>query len=262
MAEGLRREDERGDQRDIAPVRHDEHQRLLRGLDPQQRHAVTTDAAPLAVVAAAGSGKTMVLTRRIARRISDGSADAQHVLALTFTRDAAGELRRRLRRLDVRDSIESGTFHAVALRLLRDRALTTNTAAPVIAPDRHRLIREVMTETRLRRDPTAVMADLDWARVRMIEPEHFGDATRKARRRSTLDGDAFVAVSSAYTALKRRRGVVDFDDLLAHVLTYMQRDSHVRRCRAVALPPPVRRRGAGPEPVAVRGARHDPRWPA
>ena len=64
---------------------------LLRGLDAAQREAVTTEAAPLAIVAAAGSGKTTVLTRRIAYRIATGSAHAQHVLALTFTRDAAGD---------------------------------------------------------------------------------------------------------------------------------------------------------------------------
>jgi DNA helicase-2/ATP-dependent DNA helicase PcrA len=197
---------------------------LLRGLDAQQREAVLTDAAPLAIVASAGSGKTMVLTRRIARRIADASADAQHVLALTFTRDAAGELRRRLRRLEVHQTIECGTFHAVALRLLRDRALATNSAAPSVAPDRLRLVREVLTETRIRRDPVAVMSDLDWARARLVEPAQFGEASRRARRRGALDAAAFVAVSTAYTALKRRRGVVDFDDLLAHVLHHMRTD--------------------------------------
>ncbi|MBI5089500.1 MAG: UvrD-helicase domain-containing protein, partial [Actinobacteria bacterium] len=155
---------------------------------------------------------------------NDGTADAQHVLALTFTRDAAGELRRRLRRLDVQQSIECGTFHAVALRLLRDRALATNSGPPTVAPDRLRLVREVLTETRLRRDPVAVMSDLDWARARLIEPYQFGEACRRARRRGAVDGPGFVAVSTAYAALKRRRGVVDFDDLLAHVLDHMRSD--------------------------------------
>src|SRR5262245_5245632 len=57
--------------------------RLLHGLDAQQRRAVETDAHPLAIVATAGSGKTMVLTRRIAYRIAQGQADASHVVALT-----------------------------------------------------------------------------------------------------------------------------------------------------------------------------------
>ena len=79
---------------------------MLHGLDAEQRAAVTTLASPLAIVAAAGSGKTTVLTRRIAYRSAHGTATPQHVLALTFTREAAAELKRRLRRLDIREPIE------------------------------------------------------------------------------------------------------------------------------------------------------------
>ena len=199
-------------------------QQVLRGLDDQQREAVTTDAMPRAIVAAAGSGKTMVLTRRIARRVLDGSADARHVLALTFTRDAAGELRRRLRRLDIRETIETGTFHAVALRVLRDRANATGAPAPVVANDRGRLIREVLTETRVRCEPGAALADLDWARARMVSPDEFVAASRRVRRKPALSADAYAKVVDRYAALKRRRGVVDFDDLLADLLAQMERD--------------------------------------
>lgn len=198
---------------------------VLRGLDPEQWVAVTTDASPLAVVAAAGSGKTMVLTRRIARRLLDGSADARHVLALTFTRDAAGELRRRLRRLDIREPIETGTFHAVALRILRDRAMAAGAAAPVVANDRGRLIREVLTETKVRCEPGAALADIDWARARLVEPRDFASATRMARRRPALQGDNYQLVHERYVALKKRRGVVDFDDLLADLLDQLRRDA-------------------------------------
>ncbi len=202
-----------------------ETDRAVRGLDPQQRAAVLTPAAPLAIVASAGSGKTTVLTRRMARRISDGSADAQHVLALTFTREAAGELRRRLRRLEIHEHVETGTFHAVALRLLSDRALAAGRPAPVLAPDRGRLMREVLTETRRRLEAPAVLADMDWARARLVEPARFADASRKARRRSVLDADSFVDLSQRYAALKRKRGVVDFDDLLVDLLASLQRDA-------------------------------------
>ena len=201
---------------------------LLRGLDPEQRLAVTTDAAPLAIIAAAGSGKTTVLTRRIARRILDGSAHASRVLALTFTREAAGEMRRRLRRLEVREQIECGTFHAVALRLLRDRALADGTAAPVVAQDRLRLLREVLTETRIPVAPYAAQADIDWARARLIEPSRYGAATRSERRRGALNAEAFPVVVERYEALKRRRGVVDFDDLLGRVLTLIRQDPTFR----------------------------------
>ncbi len=200
-------------------------ERILAGLDTQQRIAVTTDAAPLVILAAAGSGKTRVLTSRIAHRVLAGNADARHVLAITFTRDAAGELRRRLRRLEVAEPIESGTFHAVALRLLRDRAVATGTAAPVVATDRMRLIREVLTETRLRCSPTAALAELDWVRARAIEPADAAAANRRLRRRSALSGDQLQRIAERYAALKRRRGVVDFDDLLERLTDVMESDA-------------------------------------
>jgi DNA helicase-2/ATP-dependent DNA helicase PcrA len=199
--------------------------RIVDGLDDRQREAVVTDAAPLAIIASAGSGKTRVLTRRIAHRIDTGSADARHVLVLTFTRDAAGELRRRLRRLDVTERIESGTFHSVALRLLRDRAAAAGTAAPVVAPDRMRLAREVLTETRIAAEPAAALADLDWARARMVAPADAAAASRMAKRRLALTADQLVRFAERYTSLKRRRGVLDFDDLLEGLLDAMRRDA-------------------------------------
>ncbi|MCB1016031.1 MAG: UvrD-helicase domain-containing protein, partial [Acidimicrobiales bacterium] len=78
---------------------------LLAGLNPDQRDAVTTEAAPLCILAGAGSGKTRVLTRRIAHRVATGSAEPHRVLALTFTRKAAGELRGRLAALGLRDGV-------------------------------------------------------------------------------------------------------------------------------------------------------------
>src|SRR5436305_11367501 len=92
---------------------------LLEGLNDAQRAAVTSDAAPLVILAGAGSGKTRVLTRRIAYRCVTESADPRHVVALTFTRKAAGELGSRLRALGLRDKIAAGTFHAVAYAPLR-----------------------------------------------------------------------------------------------------------------------------------------------
>src|SRR5215217_3458413 len=94
---------------------------LLAGLSPAQREAVTTTAQPLCILAGAGSGKTRVLTRRIAWRVAEGSALAPHVLALTFTRRAAGELSARLGALGVRDQVAAGTFHALAYAQLRRR---------------------------------------------------------------------------------------------------------------------------------------------
>lgn len=198
---------------------------VLLGLDAEQRAAVVSDAAPLAIVAAAGSGKTTVLTRRIAHRIARGTADARHVLALTFTRDAAAELKRRLRRLDIREPVEAATFHSFSLKLLRDRALATHQRPPQVANDRLRLAREVLTELKLPTEPFAALTDLDWSRARMIAPDQFDSASRAAKRRSALPGGRYREFLDAYERLKRRRGVVDFDDLLAQTLVAMRTDA-------------------------------------
>ena len=98
---------------------------LLEGLTPEQRDAVTTVASPLCIVAGAGSGKTRVLTHRIAWQAKEGNLDPRRVLALTFTRRAAAELRRRIRTLGIREEVAAGTFHSAALAILRrhwDRA--------------------------------------------------------------------------------------------------------------------------------------------
>ena len=83
---------------------------MLVGLTPEQREAVMSLAPRLLVRATAGSGKTHVLTLRIQRRIAQGQVDPDQVLAMTFTRKAGDELRRRLLRADIRD-IRAGTFH-------------------------------------------------------------------------------------------------------------------------------------------------------
>jgi DNA helicase II / ATP-dependent DNA helicase PcrA len=203
-------------------------ERLLVGLDADQRRAVESDAAPLAIVASAGSGKTTVLTRRIAYRIEQGQIEPRHIAALTFTRDAAGELRRRLRRLEIHEPIEAGTFHSIALRLLRDRALTRNEAMPSIAPDRTRLVRECLKELRLEIDPYPAMTDIDWARARRIEPRDYERQSRAARRRGAVPPGRFVDLAATYEALKKRRGVVDFDDLLDQNLRAVETDAAFR----------------------------------
>ena len=158
---------------------------LLDDLDPEQRTAVLSDGAPLCIVAPAGSGKTRVLTRRIARRIRDGSADPSHVLVITFTRRAAGELAGRLRALGPRDAVAAGTFHGLAYRLLRQRWEDQRRRPPALAVSRLRLVEEALGD--LRRAPRRgaaqeVAAEIDWARARQVAPA--GLRRRRGRGRS------------------------------------------------------------------------------
>ena len=90
---------------------------ILEGLDPQQREAVTTIRGPLCIIAGAGTGKTRVITHRIAYAIAAGVTDPTKTLALTFTARAAGEMRARLRSLGVPNAT-ARTFHSAALKQL------------------------------------------------------------------------------------------------------------------------------------------------
>src|ERR687898_1448549 len=121
---------------------------ILDDLDDAQRRAVTSPARPLAILAPAGSGKTRVLTRRIAWRIEAGDADASHVLALTFTRKAAGELRDRLRYLGLRDGVAAGTFHGVAFAQLRGRWADEGREPPGLLVRKSRLLKDIVGEPR------------------------------------------------------------------------------------------------------------------
>lgn len=197
---------------------------LLDGLTDQQREAVTTAANPLCIIAGAGSGKTRVLTRRIAWHATEGSIDPRRVLALTFTRRAAAELRGRTRRLGLREQVAAGTFHAAALATLRRFWDHTGRSHPTLVERRMSFLAKA--HPRLDR---AAVADLDaeigWARARLITPEGYGDAAAAARRRPPRSADFVAKAYAAYQAKKRERGLIDFDDVLALCHATMQRET-------------------------------------
>jgi DNA helicase-2/ATP-dependent DNA helicase PcrA len=191
---------------------------LLEGLDDAQRRAVTSTAQPLVVLAPAGSGKTRVLTRRIAYRVATGEADPRHVLALTFTRKAAGELTARLGRLGLRGDATAGTFHAVAWGSLRTRWADQGRTPPTLLDRKARVLAEVAPKStgRDRRSPVADLAtEIEWAKARMVTPDTYVDAVVAAGRRTALRPDAVADAYRAYEQHKQRAGLVDFDDLLA-----------------------------------------------
>ena len=193
-------------------VRNVDADRLLSGLDADQRLAVIEPRHPLCILAGAGSGKTRVLTRRIAHRAATGDADARHVLALTFTRRAAGEMRSRLEGLGLRDRPTVGTFHAIAWSQLRSLHLDRDRPAPNLLDRKVRLLTRL--PGRLPLPPGELATEIEWARARLVDPDRYPDVAHQHDRRVSAPLDAVADAYRAYEAEKRRRGLVDFDDVL------------------------------------------------
>jgi DNA helicase-2/ATP-dependent DNA helicase PcrA len=203
--------------------------RLLRGLTDAQRVAVTADDAPLCLLAGAGSGKTRVLTRRVARRVSDGSAEAEHVLVVTFTRKAAAELRERIERLGVPGRLWAGTFHAAAYAQLHRHWADHDIRPPTMLEDPEGLLREIFDDTGTPKGPSArhvaeVAAELSWAQSRLVSPAAYADAARSARRRGPMPPEKIAELYHRYDAEKRRRGLIDLGDLLDRCASVLETD--------------------------------------
>ena len=186
---------------------------LVAGLNPEQREAATHESLRLRILAGAGSGKTRVLTRRIAYQSATGAIDPRAVLAVTFTRKAASELRSRLGQLGLRDGVQAGTFHSIAWAQLRQRWAERGITPPELITSKLGMIRSVSGE----RTTTAlldVMSEIEWANARCVEPEDYPAAATTARRDPPYDPTRMAEIMAAYVNHKRRQRVVDFDDLL------------------------------------------------
>ena len=200
--------------------------RLVAGLTGPQRAAVLADDAPLCLLAGAGSGKTTVLTRRVARRILDGSADPDRVLVATFTRKAAGELRSRLRRLDVPGRVWAGTFHAAAFSQLRRHRADRGLRPLVLLDDPARLVRDAVVGHRgLDVDAVgAIVGEVQWAQSRLVAPDAYEAVARAERRRVPVSHAAVADCYAGYVAAKRARGLVDLGDLLVECARIYEED--------------------------------------
>lgn len=188
--------------------------RLLDGLTEDQRRAVTVNVSTLRILAGAGSGKTRVLTHRIAHQAHGGVLDPARTVALTFTRKAAGELRRRLRSLGLSEEVAAGTFHAQAYAQLRTRWRDQGVRPPELLDRRGRVLGRLIPTGLPRPDRVAIATEIDWATAQRITPERYVEVADRAGRRPPVRVAQVAEIYDAFVTAKQRRRLVDFDDLL------------------------------------------------
>ncbi len=206
-------------------------ERVLFGLTAPQLEAVTSRAAPLCVIAGAGSGKTLVLTRRVARRVLEGTSDPERTLVLTFTRKAAEELRKRLAHLGVASAVSAGTFHALAYAQLRRHWADQGLKFPAVLDSPGRLVGRLLADSiGTKPEPglvSTVCGEISWARARVLGPETYREEARRAGRSGT-DPCVVADVYKSYRELKKHRGVVDLDDLVESCAELLEHDEAFR----------------------------------
>jgi len=205
-------------------------EQYLADLNPAQRDAVLATEGPLLVIAGAGSGKTRVLTYRVAHLINAVGAKPSEILAITFTNKAAGEMRERLEQLLGRSGrgLWILTFHAACGRILRREAQRLGYRSNFTIydqADQIRLVKQCLEE--LERDPKrftprGIHNQISQAKNRLVQPDEYA-----SRVQSFYD----QTVADAYQLYQRRLFVsnaVDFDDLLMLTVDVLERFPEAR----------------------------------
>jgi DNA helicase-2/ATP-dependent DNA helicase PcrA len=208
------------------------HSDLLDGLNDAQREAVLTTEGPLLVIAGAGSGKTRVLTNRVAHLIRSGGVKANEILAITFTNRAAGEMRERLEQMlgGTARAVWILTFHAACGRILRSEAQRLGYRSNFTiydSADQLRVVKACLED--LGRDPKrftprGIHTQISNAKNMLLTPDEY-----LARVSSFYD----QTVAEVYQAYQRRlfsSNAVDFDDMLMLTVQVLERfpEAHER----------------------------------
>ncbi len=203
---------------------------LTGSLNPPQRDAVLHEGGPLVVFAGAGSGKTRVITHRVAHLVAERSVAPWNILAVTFTNKAAGEMRERLAQMlggSVARDLWVGTFHATCARLLRRYAVEVGVKRDFTIyddADQRAMIKRVLRDVGLddkRFSPKVVAGQINRAKQEVLGPDEM------------IVGDYWDEhVQSVYRAYEKRMkaaGALDFGDLLYRLVLAIEGDEKLRR---------------------------------
>ena len=197
-------------------------QEYLEGLNEPQREAVTHINGPLMIIAGAGSGKTKVLTTRIAHLMANG-VDSFHILALTFTNKAAAEMKERIEKIlgnSEARNLYIGTFHSVFARILRGEAGRLGYPSNFTiydTDDSRAVLKTVINELNLddkHYKPSVVGNRISSAKNALVSPAEYAVDYYIQEEDKRSNRPAIAQIYSAYAARCFKNGAMDFDDLL------------------------------------------------
>src|SRR4051794_35719931 len=204
---------------------------FLDTLNPEQREAVLHVSGPLLILAGAGSGKTRVITSRIAYLVGDGHARPHEVLAVTFTNKAAEEMRNRVEALLGEDCSRMwvSTFHSLCARLLRREAPAIGLSRDFViydSSDQLTVVKQALKELQIDDSyvqPRAALSRISHAKNRMETPEQMAAAAGFNRRDENIS-----KIYARYLTALKEASALDFDDLLLRTVDLFEQSATVR----------------------------------
>ena len=200
---------------------------LLANLNESQKKAVTYKDGPLLVLAGAGSGKTRVLTHRVAWLISEGLAKAENIVLLTFTNKAAREMKERVENLAGNLPAFAGTFHSFCVYILRRDGEEIDIPKNFLIydeADRKDTIKDVLQKLNISEDsynPNAVSASISEAKNQMLTPLAYSEFANSERQ------ETIFKIWLQYEKVLKEIGALDFDDLLLDVVTLFDKKPEI-----------------------------------
>ena len=205
-------------------------QEILKGLNDKQYEAVVNTEGPCLVIAGAGSGKTKVLTHKIAYLIGEKGAKPWDILAITFTNKAANEMKERIANLvgdDAKD-IWMGTFHSICVRILRrfiDRIGFDSSFIIFDTSDQRTLVKNCMKDLAIDDklfNDRSVLSEISNAKNEMLEPEQY-----TARANSDFRKEKIATVYELYQKRLKENNAIDFDDIINYTIKILMENSDV-----------------------------------
>ncbi|MDR4945263.1 DNA helicase PcrA [Neobacillus cucumis] len=199
--------------------------KLLNGLNPEQQNAVKATDGPLLLMAGAGSGKTRVLTHRIAYLIVEKRVNPYNILAITFTNKAAREMKERIGKMmgGAAEEIWISTFHSMCVRILRrdiDRLGYNRNFTILDTTDQQSVIKSILKDKNLdpkKYDPRAILGSISSAKNELIGPEEYEKAAGGYFEQTVSE------VYKEYQKRLRKNQALDFDDLIMMTIQLFQR---------------------------------------
>ena len=198
----------------------------------KQFDAVRSDARHLRILAGAGTGKTRVLTHRIAYQINAVRIEPEHSLCLAFTNKAATEIKNRMAPMGEASLVETGTFHSIAYRQVKARWKDLGIRdEPDLISNQGSYLSRILPKNFNHTERNFILAEINWATARRISVDDYISEAENAGRVDVVPFVSVVESFQKYIELKRKENFIDYDDIIQLAIRFLAEDANYAEAR-------------------------------